>query len=318
MNELITDIKALQDQTLNNLRNSKANNTIRAYRSDFKDFSVFCAKNSLKSLPTDSKIVSLYLTYLSSKGVKISTLKRRLVSLGVIHKLKGHYLDTKHPIIIENLMGIKRKIGSFQQGKKPILINQLKSIINVIDNEKTKEIKKIRDKTLILIGFGGGFRRTELVSIDYNDIELVPEGVKIVVRRSKTDQFGEGMLKGLPYFSNQNYCPVLHLKKWLKLSNIKSGPIFRRFSKSLKLSENRLTDQSVALLLKNYLDAAGIENKNYSGHSLRSGFATVSAESGADERSIMAMTGHKTTQMVRRYIKEANIFKNNALNKIEI
>ncbi len=318
MNELITDIKALQDQTLNNLKSSKANNTIRAYRSDFKDFSVFCTKNSIKSFPTDSKIVALYLTYLSSKGAKISTLKRRLVSLGKIHKLKGHYLDTKHPIIIENLMGIKRKIGSFQQGKKPILINQLKSIINVIDNEKTKEIKKIRDKTLILIGFGGGFRRTELVSIDYDDVELVPEGVKIVIRRSKTDQFGEGMVKGLPYFSNQNYCPVLHLKKWLELSNIKSGPIFRRFSKSFKLSENRLTDQSVALLLKNYLDVAGIENKNYSGHSLRSGFATVSAESGADERSIMAMTGHKTTQMVRRYIKEANLFKNNALNKIKI
>ena len=139
MNELITDIKALQDQTLNNLKSSKANNTIRAYRSDFKDFSVFCVKNILKPLPTDPKIVALYLTYLSSKGAKISTLRRRLVSLGVIHKLKGHYLDTKHPIIIENLMGIKRKIGSFQQGKKPILINQLKSIINVIDNEKTKE-----------------------------------------------------------------------------------------------------------------------------------------------------------------------------------
>ena len=294
MNELITDIKALQDQTLNNLKSSKANNTIRAYRSDFKDFSVFCAKNGFKSFPTDSKVVALYLTYLSSKGTKISTLKRRLVSLGVIHKLKGHYLDTKHPIVIENLMGIKRKIGSFQQGKKPILINQLKSIINVIDNEKTKEIKKIRDKTLILIGFGGGFRRSELVSIDYNDVELVSEGVKIVIRRSKTDQFGEGMVKGLPYFSNQNYCPVLHLKKWLELSNIKTGPIFRRFSKSFKLSENRLTDQSVALLIKYYLGIAGIENKNYSGHSLRSGFATVSAESGADERSIMAMTGHKT------------------------
>jgi integrase len=236
----------------------------------------------------------------------------------VIHKLKGHYLDAKHPIIIENLMGIKRKIGSFQQGKKPILINQLKSIINAIDNEKTKEIKKIRDKTIILIGFGGAFRRAELVSINYNDVEMVPEGIKIVVRKSKTDQFGEGMVKALPYFSNQNYCPVLHLKKWLELSNIKSGPIFRRFSKNFKLSNNRLTDQSVALLLKNYLNVAGIENKNYSGHSLRSGFATVSAESGADERSIMAMTGHKTTQMVRRYIKEANLFKNNALNKIKI
>jgi Site-specific recombinase XerD len=110
----------------------------------------------------------------------------------------------------------------------------------------------------------------------------------------------------------------LHLKRWIEISNIKSGALFRKFSKSYKLNEKRLSDQSVALLLKNYLDLAGIENKNYSGHSLRSGFATASAESGADERSIMAMTGHKTTQMVRRYIKEANIFKNNALSKIKI
>jgi site-specific recombinase XerD len=240
------------------------------------------------------------------------------VSIGIVHKLKGHYLDTKHPVIIENLMGIKRVKGSIQKGKKPILINHLKSIINVIDQQKIDEIKKSRNKTIVLVGFGGGFRRTELISIDYEDLEFVPEGVKITIKRSKTDQFGEGMVKGLPYFSNQKYCPVLHLKKWLELSNIKTGPIFRRFSKSFKLSENRLTDQSVAILLKYYLDIAGIESKNYSGHSLRSGFATVSAESGADERSIMAMTGHKTTQMVRRYIKEANLFKNNALNKIKI
>ena len=318
MNELITDVKTLHEETLNNLKSSKSNNTIRAYKSDFKDFGAFCAKNGFKSLPTEPKIVSLYLTQLSMKDAKMSTLRRRLVSIGVIHRLKGHYLDAKHPLIIENLMGIKRKKGNFQRGKKPILINQLRAIVNVIDNEKIKEIKKIRDKTIILIGFGGGFRRVELISIDHEDLEFVSEGVKIIVRRSKTDQFGEGMIKALPYFSNQTYCPVLHLKRWLELSNIKSGPIFRRFSKGFKLSDNRLTDQSVALLLKNYLSRAGIENKDYSGHSLRSGFATVTAESGADERSIMAMTGHKTTQMVRRYIREANLFKNNALNKIKI
>ena len=318
MNELITDIKALYEQTLNNLKNSKAHNTIRAYKSDFRDFGAFCIKNGFKSIPADPKIVSLYVTYLSVKGSKMSTLRRRLVSIGMLHKLKGHYLDTKHPIIIENLMGIKRRKGSYQKGKKPILINQLKAIIKLIDNEKTEEIKKVRDKTLILIGFSGGFRRVELVSIDHEDLEFVPEGVKIIIKKSKTDQFGEGMIKGIPYFSNQIFCPVLHLKKWLELSNIKSGPIFRRFSRSSTLSNKRLTDQSVALLLKSYLSAAGIESENYSGHSLRSGFATASAESGADERSIMAMTGHKTTQMVRRYIIEANLFKNNALNKIII
>ena len=136
MNDLITDVKALHEETLNNLKNSKANNTIRAYRSDFKDFGVFCAKNSFKSLPTEPKIVSLYLTHLSLKNAKISTLRRRLVSIAMFHKLKGQYLDTKHPVIIENLMGISRKKGNYQRGKKPILINQLKAIVNVIDNEK--------------------------------------------------------------------------------------------------------------------------------------------------------------------------------------
>ena len=317
MNELVTNIKTLYEETLNNLKLSKANNTLRAYKSDFKDFGGFCAKHGFDSLPTEPKIVALYLTNLS-KTSKISTLRRRLVSISMVHKLKGHYLDTKHPIIIENLMGIKRLMGSFQKGKKPLLINHLKLIVDVINQQKIDEIKKARDKSIILIGFGGGFRRTELISIDHEDLEFVSEGLKITLRRSKTDQFGEGMIKGLPYFTNENYCPVINLKKWLELSNIKSGPIFRRFTKGSSLTSNRLTDQTVVLLIKNYLNLAGIENSNYSGHSLRSGFATVAAESGADERSIMAMTGHKTTQMVRRYIKEANIFKNNALNKIKI
>ena len=317
MNKLTTDIKALHEETLNNLKTSKANNTLRAYRSDYKDFAGFCVKHGFKSMPSDPKIISLYLTHLS-KTSKISTLRRRLVSIGVVHKLKGYYLDTKHPVIIENLMGIKRVKGSKQVGKKPILINHLKEIINVINEQKIEEIVKLRNKTLILVGFGGGFRRTELISIDYEDLEFVNEGVKIALKRSKTDQFGEGMLKGLPYFSKETYCPVTSLKNWLKISKIKTGPIFRRFAKGSALTEHRLTDQSVVLIIKECLKLAGIENNNFSGHSLRSGFATVAAEAGADERSIMAMTGHKTTQMVRRYIREANIFKNNALNKVKI
>ena len=317
MNELVTNVKKLHEETLENLKSSKANNTLRAYKSDFRDFGAFCAKHGFNSMPTEPKVVSLYLTHLSASS-KISTLRRRLVSIGVVHKIKGHYLDTKHPVIIENLMGIKRKKGSIQIGKKPILINHLKQIINVIDEQKIEKIKKLRNKTLILIGFGGGFRRTELISIDHEDIDFVQEGVKITVRKSKTDQFGEGMIKGLPYFSNEKYCPVSNLKNWLTLSKIKTGPIFRRFAKGSILTRHRLTDQSVVLIIKDCLKLAGIENQNFSGHSLRSGFATVAAESGADERSIMAMTGHKTTQMVRRYIKEANLFKNNALNKIKI
>ena len=318
MNNIITDIKALQEETLLNLKSSKANNTIRAYKSDFKDFALFCAQNGFKSLPSEPKIISLYLTHLSTKEAKMSTLKRRLVSIGVIHKLQGHYLDTKHPSIIENIMGIKRRKGSFQKGKKPLLINDLKILINVIDKNHNEEIMRVRDRSIILIGFSGGFRRNEIVSLDYDDLDFVSEGLKINLKRSKTDQFGEGSVKGLPYFDNSQYCPVLSVKKWIEISNIVSGPLFRRFSKGSKLTNNRLTDQTVALLIKKYLKLAGIESKNYSGHSLRSGFATSAAESGAEERSIMAMTGHKSTEMVRRYIKEANLFKNNALNKIKI
>jgi site-specific recombinase XerD len=318
MSNIVTDIKALQEETLLNLKNSKALNTVRAYKSDFKDFGLFCAQSGFTALPTDPKIVSLYLTYLSTKDVKLSTIKRRLVSIGVIHRMKGHYLDTKHPAIVENLMGIKRRKGTIQKGKKPILISNLKQLIDVIDQEKIEEINKLRDKSILLIGFAGGFRRNEIVSLDKEDLEFVFEGLKITVKRSKTDQFGEGLTKGIPYFENRVYCPVTILQKWLNISKITKGPLFRKISKGSRLLENRLTDQTVALIIKKYLNKSGIDSSNYSGHSLRSGFATSAAESGAEERSIMAMTGHKTTQMVRRYIQEANLFKNNALNKIKI
>ena len=301
MNELITDVKNLELETLKNLKNSKASNTLRAYQSDFKDFSNFCAKNGLSPMPTQPKIIAFYITHLS-KSSKFSTLKRRIASISVIHKLKGHYLDTKHPIIMENLHGIKRTLGSRQKAKKPILINDLKLIIKAIDENK------VRDKALILLGFAGGFRRSELVNILHEDIEFVSEGVKILIKRSKTDQSGEGIIKAIPYFDNQEFCPVLTLKKYLnqKISINTEDKVFE------------ISDKSVALIIKKYAQKAGLDPSSYAGHSLRSGFATTAAEFGAEERNIMAMTGHKTTQMVRRYIQEANLFKNNALNKIKI
>jgi site-specific recombinase XerD len=304
MNNLITDVKSLELETLKNLKNSKASNTLRAYKSDYKDFAGFCIKHGFKLMPTDPKILSIYLTHLS-QTCKFSTLKRRLASISVIHKLSGHYIDTKHPMITENLMGIKRKNGSHQKAKKPILINDLKSMIDVIDKEKNEK-RKLKNRALILVGFAGGFRRSELVEIKIEDIDFVPEGVKIFIKRSKTDQSGEGMTKGIPYFSNSKYCPVISLKNWLEEREIKDGKIFD------------MSDKSVALTIKKYTAIVGLDSNKYSGHSLRSGFATSAAELGAEERSIMAMTGHKTTQMVRRYIQEANLFKNNALNKIKI
>ena len=305
MNSLVTDLKTLEIETLKNLNNSKSPNTLRAYASDFKDFSSFCIKNNFQSLPASPKILALYLTHLSQTS-KFSTLKRRIASISIIHKLKGNYIDTKHPLIIENLLGIKRIKGSNQKAKKPILINDLKLIIDVINKLKIKNIRKIRDKALILVGFAGGFRRSELVAIEYEDVEFVREGVKIFVKRSKTDQSGEGMTKAIPSFKTTLYCPVLHLQDWMTNKLDRKGKIFP------------ISDKSVALIIKKYTNLIGLDGNKYAGHSLRSGFATSTAESGAEERNIMAMTGHKTTQMVRRYIQEANLFKNNALNKIKI
>ena len=319
MNNIVTDIKSLEIETLKNLTNSKSKNTLRAYKSDFENFAAFCVSSNVNYLPTEPGIVALYLTHLS-KSSKFSTLKRRLASISVIHKLRGYYMDVKHPVIIENLHGIKRNIGTRQLQKKPLLINDLKLLINVLNNNlvniKQSNIRKkeklelinARKKALILLGYAGGFRRSELVNIEYNEVEFVDEGAKILVKKSKTDQSGEGLIKAIPYFDNKFYCPVLALKKYigLKFIDTNQGLIFD------------MSDKSVALIIKKYAEKAGLDASKYAGHSLRSGFATTAAEFGVEERNIMAMTGHKTTQMVRKYIQEANLFKNNALNKFKI
>ena len=306
MSDLVKDISSIELETINNIQSSKSLNTLRAYKSDFNHFSNFCKKNNFKALPADPKIVSFYITHLSSNS-KVSTLKRRLASISIIHKIKGLYIDIKHPLIIENLMGIQRKLGVFQKSKKPILINELKEIIKTIESTEKSKIKRIRNKALILVGFAGGFRRSELVNIKLDDLEFTKEGLKIFIQRSKTDQSGEGMTKAIPYFKNKNLCPVISIKNWIEIIKNKTNSLVFDIS-----------DKLVSVLIKKYLQIAGFDKTKYSGHSLRSGFATVAADHGADEKSIMNMTGHKTSSMVRRYIKETNLFKNNPLNKMSL
>lgn len=307
MNNIINKIQELESQTFENIKSSKAPNTLRAYKADIKSFEIFCAKLNFKPLPADPRTVSLFITNLS-KNSKLSTIKRKLAAIKVTHNLAGAYIDLKHPIINENLNSIKKQLGTFQKSKKPIMLNDLKSI--VVEIEKEKELKiKLRNKALILIGFSGAFRRSELVSVELEDIDFVKEGVKIFIKRSKTDQSGEGMVKAIPYFNNVNFCPVLSLSNWIDF-------LKKTKNKSTKIFE--MSDKNVALIVKKYALKTGLNPEKYSGHSLRSGFATSTAENGAEERQIMAMTGHKSNQMVRRYIQESNLFNNNALNKINI
>lgn len=307
MNSIINKIQELEAQTFKNIKSSKSHNTLRAYKADIKSFEIFCANLNLKSLPADPKTVSLFVTNLS-KNSKISTIKRKLAAIKVTHSLAGAYIDLKHPIINENLNSVKKQLGTFQKSKKPIMLDDLKSIVVEIENEKELKIR-LRNKAMILIGFSGAFRRSELVSIELEDVDFVREGVKIFLKKSKTDQTGEGMIKAIPRFSNVDFCPVLSLSNWIK------------FLEKIKKRNNKIfdmSDKNVALIIKKYAEKTGLESQKYSGHSLRSGFATTTAENGAEERQIMAMTGHKSNQMVRRYIQERNLFKNNALNKLNI
>jgi len=305
MNEIINQISDLEKQISDNLNLSKSKNTLKAYRSDFEDFENFCKKYSFQSLPSNPKIIGLYLTNLSNQK-KYSTLKRRLASINVIHKIKGYHIDCRHPLIRENLIGIKRKIGSYQKGKKPLLYSYLIDIINLINNKLVhNNVQIIRDKAILLLGFAGGFRRSEIANLKIDDLEFVKEGLKIKLNFSKSDQFGEGYIKGIPTFEKTEICPVITLKEWTNVRDTSKNSLFY------------CSDKTISLIVKKYTSLIGLDPKLYSGHSLRSGFATSTASMGADERSIMQMTGHKSSEMVRRYIKEANIFNNNALDKIK-
>ena len=304
MNDIISKIQQLEQSTFKNLSNSKAKNTSRAYSSDFRDFILFCQRYNFPVMPSNPKTITLYLTHLG-KSYKYSTIKRRLSTIKIMHKYKGFHLDLNHPIIKENLIGIKKNIGIYQEGKKPLLINYLYKIVDILNkNIVNKKILNIRNKAILLLGFSGGYRRSELVSILKSDVEFVDEGMKIKLRKSKTDQYGQGFLKAIPYFKQPKYCPVIAVKEWLETSKQEEKLLFP------------YSDKLIALIVKKSIESIGLQASLYSGHSLRSGFATSVANVGADERSIMQMTGHKSTEMVRRYIKDANLFKNNALNKL--
>ena len=304
MNNIISNLHELEKETIQNLGNSKSKNTTRAYKSDFEDFTLFCKKLNLPFMPSNPKTITLYLTHLSKKN-KFSTIKRRLSTIKIMHNLKGFHIDLNHPIIKENLFAIKKNIGVIQIGKKPLLINNLFNIIDYLHNNLVNNnVLLLRNKAIVLLGFSGGFRRSELVSIYKSDIEFVQEGMKIRLRKSKTDQFGEGFVKGIPYFKERKYCPVETVREWIAQQK-KGGELLFPYS-----------DKLIALIVKKSIESIGLQPSLYSGHSLRSGFATSTASAGADERSIMQMTGHKSAEMVRRYIKDANLFKNNALNKL--
>ena len=313
-NNFIQNNKKLSIKSKIRLQKSKAENTLRAYEADWADFYDWCLHHNSQPLPAEPEAIVNYINDLADYA-KANTISRRLSAISENHKIAG-YLDNnpcRDGLVRNALDAIKREKGTMQRGKNPILMEDLQSMTSCFD---INDISKIRDKALILLGFMGAFRRSELVAINIEDLTFSNDGVIILLAKSKGDQDGQGEQVAIPYNSNKSICAVTALRHWINIARLTSGPLFRSFNRYKKVQEQRLSSQSVALIVKKYATLAGFNPNNFAGHSLRRGFATSAAQHDVDERSIMQQTRHKSEKMVRRYIEQGNLFKNNALNKM--
>ncbi|GIM44522.1 integrase [Collibacillus ludicampi] len=293
-------------------RKSKSDNTIKAYQSDWAHFTAWCEQYGQESLPASPETVMLYITTLADEGYKTSTINRRISSISKAHQSAGYKSPTRNEKVRELWNGIKRTHGTAQQAKKAAVIDDVRRMVDTLGDTTLD----IRDRALLLIGFAGALRRSELVTLNVEDIQITDDGLTITIRKSKTDQEGEGRKIGIPYGSCRETCPVRSYMKWVEVSGIKSGAVFRGVTKGGNVKDERLSDKGVARVVKRCAEAAGLDPAQYAGHSLRSGFATTAARAGASDRAIMRQTGHKSRVMVDRYIQEGSLFRDNAAAKI--
>ena len=299
--------KQLFQEARHYFENADAENTKKAYGSDWRHFSNWCENNGLVSLPVKPATLILYLTELA-RQYKASTIKRRLSTIARVHKENGFGSSLVYnQKVRRTLKGIHNKIGSNQEGKKPLLAEDIKAMVSGL----TGSVKDSRDKALLLVGYAGTFRRSELSGLNVEDLNFVNDGVIITLRKSKTDQAGEGIKKGILYGENEKTCPVQALKHWLDIAGITSGAVFRNFDIHCNLNEARLSHKGVALIVKRHVKKIGKNEKDFAGHSLRSGSVTQGAINGANDRALMNQGGWKTRSMIDRYVKDANIFRNN-------
>ena len=282
-------------------------NTQRAYRADFNHFTTWCTLQQLDPLHCSPELICAYLASMTDT-LKTSTIARRLTAIGQAYELAGQDNPAHHPTVRKVMQGIRRTYGKKQDGVLPLMSEDILAMCESI--EKDQSARSLRDEALLMIGFAGGFRRSELVGLHVEDLQFRRQGVVITIRQSKTDQEGEGRTFGI--HKQAVHCPVRAISHYLDVAQIHSGPVFRPIDRHGNIKTKALTPQSVALIIKKYALAAGLDPKDYSGHSLRSGLATQAAMNGVSERIIMKTTGHKTTTMVRRYIRDGQMFDDNA------
>jgi integrase len=297
---------AIAEQAHDYARNAKAENTRRGYRSDWKDFTAWTAARGLCALPADPETVALYITDLAGR-LKTATIMHRLATISEAHKAAGLESPTRTSAVQLVASGIRRTKGTAQVGKAPILTADLRAMLDALPSN----LIGARDRALLLVGFAGAFRRSELVGLNVEDVTFNTEGMVVTLRRSKTDQEGKGATVGIPH-GRGGTCPVTALREWLQRAEITDGPLFRAVGKGGRVMADRLNDKTVARVVKRTVEAAGLDPDQFAGHSLRAGLATQAAINGASDRAIMKQTRHRTRAMVDRYVRDASLFRNNA------
>lgn len=298
-------------RAVNFLNKSKAANTRKAYRADWSDFEVWCKRFQRTTLPALPETVAYYLAD-CSLGLKVSTLERRLATISEAHKAAGFESPTRHAQVRLVWAGIKREKGTAQTRMKPTLTRHLREMVEHLPDT----LVGCRDRALLLLGFAGAMRRSELVGIAVGDLAFTDEGLVVIIRRSKTDQTGEGRKVGIPFGTNPETCPVKAVQFWLDETRLDEGPLFRAVSRAGLVSSKQLSDRVVANVVKRSRLAAGKTAKNYAGHSLRAGLITQAAMAGVSERAIQDQSGHKSLLVLRRYIREGSLFRENAAAKV--
>ena len=286
---------------------SRADATLRAYRSDWADFAAFCGRHALTPLPADPATVALYVTDLA-RTLRPSTINRRVAAISIYHQREGLDSPTRDPRVREIMKGIRRRLTAATHEAAPARIGEVRRMIAHLPNSLAGR----RDRAVLLVGFASALRGSELVALNVEDIEERDEGIVLVKRRSKTDQEGVGARVAVPYGSDPETCPVTALRRWLDDAEITTGAIFRGVDRHGNVSAGRLSQRALAMIVKKCADKAGLDGDRYSAHSLRAGFVTTAAANGANERAIAAQTGHRSMEVLRRYVRHATVFIDNA------
>ncbi len=291
---------------------SKAPNTLRTYASQWRKFSTWCDSVGIEAMPSSPETVAAYITALADSGRKSGTISKSLAAIAFAHRTRQHPNPTADDRVRQVFEGIRRTLGTASAKVTPLLAPTIRDLVQPMG----ESMRDVRNRALLCFGMAGAFRRSELVALNVEDIEEAPRGIIVRVRRSKTDQVGEGAEVAIPYGRSPETCPVRTLIAWVEAAGIESGPLFRSVTKGDHVTDQAMSAKSVSRVIKRSCRRVGIDPKSFSAHSLRSGMATASASAGKPLDAIMRQGRWKTPAVAASYIRRANAFDDNAADGI--